>query len=430
MVREFLAVVVRAALQWVLSSLLLANGAAFCLIAAAASWLRLGPPCLLCAGVHRLLCSADAHSQERAALRRLLCDAHVAAIAAAVASEPEKKQEEEQRMRSTSEQIDREMRDGAEAENSDKPAGIEAHRVVSIGSEICEQDHVGDQRRTTADGSNATSKGSSVDNGDGDDPYVSLFELAPIVARPQDDGHVQEALDLHDLPELRRDGALTVGRLVAALRAQRRELEAVRAELDGERRAGAEAAEYQRQLEEQGEFDREAVRLAMQLVHEAETEKHGLQRQLDSCRVKAQLYEAAAVDHHTSPPPVTRHEAEQLHQQPAAGSGGNNNYQSLVDFLPGSVFSSSPDLANLLKLYTEGNGVRRPRDGLTDATLQAVPVVAEEVEEQDDEVTVSAISGLDSNGNGDTATTITIAGDPSQERSSDHLESTEVSPVR
>uniref|UniRef100_A0A0E0MME8 GTD-binding domain-containing protein n=1 Tax=Oryza punctata TaxID=4537 RepID=A0A0E0MME8_ORYPU len=421
MVRELIAVVARAALQWALSSLLLANGAAFCLIAAAASWLRLAPPCLLCAGVHRLLCSAsadddDAHGQERVAFRHLLCDAHVAAIATAAASEPENKkqqQPDQQKMISASDGAE-EKRDAAEVENSDKPGGMEGHRVVSIGSEICEQDHAGGDQRSTAG-----------DDGDGDGPYVSLFELAPIVARaPQDedghgheDSHAQEVFD--DLPaEVRRDGAMTVGRLVAALRAQRSELEAVRAELDGERRAGAEAAEYQRQLEEQGEFDREAVRLAMQLVHEAETEKHALQRQLDACRVKAQLYdyEAAATDHD------------------AAGDGGggdNNNYQSLVDFLPASVFSSSPDLANLLKLYTEGNGGgRRQRDGVTDAPAPVVTEVVEEEEEEEEEVAVVAIGGVDSNENGDAATTIAIAGDSLHERSSDHLESTEVSMMR
>jgi hypothetical protein len=89
MVREFLAVLVRAVLQWALASLLLANGAAFCLIAAVASSLRLGPPCLFCARVHRLLSSSSSTSsssdagcsQEQDAFRRLLCHAHVAAIA-------------------------------------------------------------------------------------------------------------------------------------------------------------------------------------------------------------------------------------------------------------------------------------------------------------------------------------------------------------
>lgn len=132
MVRELIAVVARAALQWALSSLLLANGAAFCLIAAAASWLRLGPPpCLLCAGVHRLLCSAsaaagadDARGQERVAFRRLLCDAHVAAIAAA--SEPEKKQQQQDQQKMIS------ASDGAEAENSDKPGGSRSMNILPI----------------------------------------------------------------------------------------------------------------------------------------------------------------------------------------------------------------------------------------------------------------------------------------------------------
>lgn len=87
MIREFLAVAARAALEWALASLLLANGAAFCLIAAAAARLRLGPPCIVCARVHRLLCSSSSSSAASAtgvardALRLLLCDAHLAAVA-------------------------------------------------------------------------------------------------------------------------------------------------------------------------------------------------------------------------------------------------------------------------------------------------------------------------------------------------------------
>ena len=89
MIREFLAVAARTVLEWALASLLLANGAAFCLIAAAAARLRLGPPCIACARVHRLLCSSSASSatgDERGALRLLLCDAHLAAVAVARAS--------------------------------------------------------------------------------------------------------------------------------------------------------------------------------------------------------------------------------------------------------------------------------------------------------------------------------------------------------
>ncbi|CAD6270102.1 unnamed protein product [Miscanthus lutarioriparius] len=93
MIREFLAVAARAALEWALASLLLANGAAFCLIAAAAERLRLAPPCIACARVHRLFCSSSASSAtgvERDALRLLLCDAHLAAVAVASSAPPDR----------------------------------------------------------------------------------------------------------------------------------------------------------------------------------------------------------------------------------------------------------------------------------------------------------------------------------------------------
>lgn len=77
------------------------------------------------------------------------------------------------------------------------------------------------------------------------------------------------------------DKRLTVGQIVSALHAHQRKLKALRKELAGERNARAEVEEYQRQLEKQGELDREVVRLAtMELVRESETEKHGLQRQI------------------------------------------------------------------------------------------------------------------------------------------------------
>jgi hypothetical protein len=89
MVREFLAVAARAAVQWALATLLLANGAAFCLIAAVSERLRLGPPCILCAQVHRLLCPSAAGREGRDPLR-LLCDAHLAAVAATVPEQRER----------------------------------------------------------------------------------------------------------------------------------------------------------------------------------------------------------------------------------------------------------------------------------------------------------------------------------------------------
>nr|CAB3465892.1 unnamed protein product [Digitaria exilis] len=370
MLRELLAVAARAAVEWAMASLLLANGAAFCLIAAAAERLRVGPPCILCARVHRLLCSGSASGGDgRDALRLILCDAHLAAV------------ELEHR-------ADTDRRDGEagkrglmEADDTDMASGMETHRVVSIGSEICEQDHH-DSEPHTAERSSIARTSSSEDGGSGG-ALVSLFELAPIIAQPRGGGGVDPSTAAPaDLVTADEDGdeRLTVGQIVAALREHRRELEALRWELAGERRARAEAEEHQRQLEEQGELDREAARLAMQLVHESESEKHSLQRQLDAFKVKAQLYQqsesaaAAAMDDDD------QGGGEEGGRREANGGGDGNNYQSLVDFLPGSVYSSSPDLANLLKLYTEyGNGVgRRQRD---DLDVPGIEVVEEEAEE-------------------------------------------------
>lgn len=394
MIREFLAVAARAALEWALASLLLANGAAFCLIAAAAARLRLGPPCIVCARVHRLLCSssssaaASATGVARDALRLLLCDAHLAAVAP-----------------------DRCDGDGGVSETDaamadDDPntfSGMETHRDVSIGSEICEQDedgikhHAGDRiaRTTSAD--------------DGYGPLVSLFELAPIVSRPRedDDSIDQLARTMPQSLTLAVDGdeSLTLGELVTAFRAQRRELDALRAELAAERRMKAEVEEYQRQLEEQGELDREAARLAMQLVYESEAEKHGArtQLQLQLCQSDPAAVEDAG----------------------GGCSGDGNNYQSLVDFLPGSVHSSSPDLANLLRLYTEsGHAGRRPGPGHGyDVPAIAVGEEAEEGEEAV-AVTVTVTAATESIGRVDATSAATVSESLQESSNTFHVETT------
>ncbi|RCV18692.1 hypothetical protein SETIT_3G322600v2 [Setaria italica] len=412
MLRELLAVAARAALEWALASLLLANGAAFCLIAAAAARLRLGQPCILCARVHRLLCSSPASAGDgRGALRLLLCDAHLAAVAA----EPPAHHDHRRDVASRKAGL-------VEPDDPDKVSGLETHRVVSIGSEICEQDHDVNGQPLAADRS-SISRTTSSSEGGGSGPLVSLFELSPIIARPRDgggagDSSVDPATAAPELVAVDGDELLTVGQIVSALREQRRELEALRAELASERRAAAEAEERRRQLEEQGELDREAARLAMQLVHESETEKHGLQRQLEACRVRAQLYQLDddAMDGEDAGGEGGRWESN--------GGGDGNNYQSLVDFLPGSVYSSSPDLANLLKLCTEaGNGGgRRQRDDYYGEP--AVAVVEEEAEEEEVmAVAVTVTAATESSGSVVGATT-TIVAEPLHERSTNscHVE--------
>ncbi|EMS65419.1 hypothetical protein TRIUR3_05797 [Triticum urartu] len=105
-----------------------------------------------------------------------------------------------------------------------------------------------------------------------------------------------------------------------------------------------------------------------------------------------------------------------MEQEDEAGWSGDKNYQSLVDFLPGSVYSSSPDLANLLRLYTEGNGngARRPKEG--DIT---------EEEEGEEEVvvavTAAAVSGFDGGDSEEATSMAAAAGASLPESGSDHV---------
>jgi hypothetical protein len=103
----------------------------------------------------------------------------------------------------------------------------------------------------------------------------------------------------------------------------------------------------------------------------------------------------------------------------AAEDCDDNNYQSLVDFLPGSVYSSSPDLANLLKLYTEGNGARRVKDSDTDIK-EALMITEDEEEEEQLAVTVSAaVSGF--NGGNDEDASSVVASASLHESGSSHV---------
>ncbi|TVU50276.1 hypothetical protein EJB05_01642, partial [Eragrostis curvula] len=134
MVREFLAVVARAVIQWALATLLLANGAAFCLIAAVSERLRLGPPCILCARVHRLLCSSAAAGDGRDALHLLVCDAHLAAVADAGLEQPP---------RHVPDRSSAESKEELEADDGDKVSEAELEEVQELISDIVLSDAMG-----------------------------------------------------------------------------------------------------------------------------------------------------------------------------------------------------------------------------------------------------------------------------------------------
>lgn len=128
------------------------------------------------------------------------------------------------------------------------------------------------------------------------------------------DSGTEESLDGSVTSELEgNDGVVTVERLKSALRAERKTLQVLYAELEEERSASAvaanqtmaminrlqeekaamqmEALQYQRMMEEQSEYDQEALQLLNELMVKREKEKQELGKELDGYRKKLLEYE-------------------------------------------------------------------------------------------------------------------------------------------
>ncbi|KZV19541.1 hypothetical protein F511_06403 [Dorcoceras hygrometricum] len=126
---------------------------------------------------------------------------------------------------------------------------------------------------------------------------------------------VEESLDGSVTSELENgDGVGTVERLKSALRAEKKNLQALYAELEEERSASAvaanqtmaminrlqeekaamqmEALQYQRMMDEQSEYDQEALELLNELMVKREKEKLELEKELEICKRKILEYEA------------------------------------------------------------------------------------------------------------------------------------------
>ncbi|TXG57165.1 hypothetical protein EZV62_018478 [Acer yangbiense] len=110
------------------------------------------------------------------------------------------------------------------------------------------------------------------------------------------------------------DGTLTIDKLKSTLRVERKQLNALYAELEEERSASAvaanqtmaminrlqeekaamqmEALQYQRMMEEQSEYDQEALQLLNELMLKREREKAEIEKELEIYRKKVQDYEA------------------------------------------------------------------------------------------------------------------------------------------
>lgn len=124
----------------------------------------------------------------------------------------------------------------------------------------------------------------------------------------------EESLDGSVISEFEGgEGVLTVERLKSAVKAERKALSALYAELEEERSASAiaanqtmamitrlqeekaamqmEALQYQRMMEEQSEYDQEALQLLNELMVKREKEKQELEKELEIYRKKVLDYE-------------------------------------------------------------------------------------------------------------------------------------------
>ncbi|KAE8076324.1 hypothetical protein FH972_014984 [Carpinus fangiana] len=123
----------------------------------------------------------------------------------------------------------------------------------------------------------------------------------------------EESLDGSVISEI-EGGELTVEKLISALRAERKALNALYAELEEERSSSAvatnqtmaminrlqeekaamqmEALHYQRMMEEQSEYDQEALQLLNELMVKREKEKQEVEKELEVYRKKVQEYES------------------------------------------------------------------------------------------------------------------------------------------
>ncbi|KAL3644713.1 hypothetical protein CASFOL_009893 [Castilleja foliolosa] len=138
------------------------------------------------------------------------------------------------------------------------------------------------------------------------DKKLLLLEQRDSMTEESIDGSVTSELDCSD-------GVVTIERLKTALRAERKALQALYAELEEERSASAvatnqtmaminrlqeekaamqmEALQYQRMMEEQSEYDQEALQLLNELMVKREKEKQEVERELEVYRKKLSDYE-------------------------------------------------------------------------------------------------------------------------------------------
>ncbi|CDY11550.1 BnaC06g31890D [Brassica napus] len=192
---------------------------------------------------------------------------------------------------------------------------------VSIGTEIPDHDQIG--------GDQSHQLIIPQDNDDDNDHCNHTLEFRTVdieTRRPVLHANKERLLEtsncLHNAmfqldrtePEANLEGSLTVAKLKSELEEERKALNALYEELEEERSASAtaanetmaminrlheekaamqmEALQYQRMMEEQSEFDQEALQLLNEVIVKREKEIAELEKELEVCRKRLEEYEA------------------------------------------------------------------------------------------------------------------------------------------
>ncbi|CAL9198339.1 myosin-binding protein 2 [Musa acuminata AAA Group] len=289
-------------------------------------------------------------------------------------------------------------------EEDNKLIDVETNCEISIGSEICDQEHIDHaHRHEPILMSESTHEEPSESYNDIIDinREMPAAKSEPIVTTAQCPDHIAGFQEHNEIEEERQpetptssdginnlhkrflfgrresgteslDGSvagefegcdtLTGDQLKAALQAERKTLSALYAELEEERSAAAiaanqtmamitrlqeekaamqmEALQYQRMMEEQSEYDQEALQLLNELMTKREKEKQDLEKELEVYRKK-----------------VLRHEAKERRQMAqnkvdgkgrasSASSSAEDSDDLLFEFQQGDEFTCSPNESN------------------------------------------------------------------------------------
>ncbi|THU50188.1 hypothetical protein C4D60_Mb06t17470 [Musa balbisiana] len=290
-------------------------------------------------------------------------------------------------------------------EEENKLIDVETNCEISIGSEICDQEYMDhahlhepilmsentqDQQTESYNETTATDKEISVteteaimitvENPDHVDVVVSQEnneieeERAPETPTSVDGIHGlhkrflfgrresgTESLDGSVASEFEGCETLAVDQLKAALKAERKALSALYAELEEERSAAAiaanqtmamitrlqeekaamqmEALQYQRMMDEQSEYDQEALELLNELMIKREREKQDLEKELEVYRKKVLHYEAKERRR------MTKHKINGKARTSASSSAEDSDDLSF-EFQEGDEHTYSPDESN------------------------------------------------------------------------------------